>query len=935
MSDRSSVALRIMGSRETLLGPDNSLESINTTELDNGALCYVAEVDQHYSLNRLATTSPSPPAVIEPAAGPGRWTVATGGVQGAQGAQGFQGARGAQGTQGAGFQGAQGFQGATGVQGSQGTQGAGFQGAQGSQGAQGATGVQGGTGAQGQIGAQGSQGSQGASGTQGAQGAQGSQGTGTQGSQGSAGPQGPGGGAQGAQGGTGVQGNQGSQGATGAGFQGAQGGTGAQGAQGGNGAQGAQGATGTQGSQGGTGAQGTAGAQGSQGAQGFQGATGTQGNQGFQGTTGSQGATGAGTQGSQGAQGSQGGLGAQGATGAGAQGLQGSQGSQGGLGAQGAAGTGAQGNQGFQGATGAGTTGAQGSQGNQGAKGAQGTAGSTGSQGATGAQGLQGQIGAQGATGAGGAAGAQGNQGFQGATGAGTQGAQGGTGVQGNQGFQGATGAGAQGAQGFQGAKGAQGNQGFQGATGVQGTAGAQGNQGFQGATGTQGTAGAGGAQGTQGSQGASAAAINPLTQWVYVDSANAGAQTGSIAQPYVSPTAALAAHPTGNITLAIAAATYATALSIGGDRDITMIGLCGPLDKTIILGSIAVAFATTAGHTLTLQNVSITTLTSTSAAKDNLSLIDVIASGTITGSGIAATNTHLYLSSVLPGDVTTVGMQVNAITQCTQITAENANINGVISNMAATSDEAAQKIFRGCQILATPTIGGYAAYDTIFLAGFTLPNAGTLNYFDNCTVTGDIGSITDVSDKIWMQSCRLCTGLATIDLIGTFGLMNLYDCVFGPKNSSGATTLSADMSALGMDSVSEKSFWNPAEGRGKMLGDRTGSANIYQALDIGEEDAEAIGASRAVSANNGNTRFVIGATTMSANTDLTFGLTSARALMFYTVDVWDVNGHTLNLKFGATTLYSVTVGGKFPQRVRLQVTDDDLAVVFVGTENL
>ncbi len=824
MSDRSAVAFRIMGARATLLGAEDSLEGINTFELDDGVLCYVTAQKTHYSLDKTSTASPSPPNTIKPVAGPGLWSVATGGTPGAQGFQGFQGAQGFQGTQGAGFQGAQGATGSQGNQGSQGTQGAGFQGAQGFQGA---------TGVQGSIGAQG--------------------------------------------------GPAGAQGATGAGFQGAQG------SQGGNGAQGLQGLQGTQGAQG---SQGTAGAQGNQGFQGARGAQGFQGLQGLQGTTGSQGATGA-------------------------QGLQGLQGSQGTTGTQGTTGS-----QGSQGATGAGTQGAQGATGTQGSQGFQGTtgAGTQGSQGATGTQG---------------------NQGFQGATGAGSQGAQGfqgAAGTQGSQGFQGA-----RGAQGFQGLQGLQGTTGSQGATGAQGLQGLQGNQGATGTQGLQGLQGLQGTTGSQGSQGSSAAAIAPLTQWFYVDSANAGAQTGSIAQPYVSPTAAFAAHTTGNITLAIAAGTYATALSLSGDRNITMIGLCEPGDQTVILGAVSVAFATNPGHTLTLQNLSVTTVASTSAVQDNISLIDTHASGTITGSGIAITNSSLFLSSVLPTGRLT-GMRTEAITQFYQMTAENAYINGVISNMAllptstAGSQALAPKTFRGCTLAAAPTIGGYIAYDTTFLLTPTFPNAGTLNYFYDCIFTVGIGNAVAASDKVWVHGGRCTSGDPnSSDLLGNLGILYFYGTQFGPK-TTGQTLVDINMNGLGMDASAEKSFWRPVTGgSGHMNGLNSSTANIYQALDEGEENGEPLGSTnRNLDASNGNTRFVYGYDSLAADTNATFSVASARALMFYTVDIWSTNAHTINLKFGATTLYSVTTGASFkPQRVRLQVTDDDLAVVFVGTENL
>lgn len=73
MTDRSSVALRVMGSRDTLLGPENSLEAINTFTLDDGALCYVAAVRERFGLQKTSTASPDGTTIIQPAAGPGRW----------------------------------------------------------------------------------------------------------------------------------------------------------------------------------------------------------------------------------------------------------------------------------------------------------------------------------------------------------------------------------------------------------------------------------------------------------------------------------------------------------------------------------------------------------------------------------------------------------------------------------------------------------------------------------------------------------------------------------------------------------------------------------------------------------------------------------------------------------------------------------------------
>lgn len=80
MSDRSSVALRILGPRATLQGAiENSLEGVNTETLPDGALCYVSAEAKRYGLHRSSVVSPNPPDVIAPIAGPGRWIVEAGG----------------------------------------------------------------------------------------------------------------------------------------------------------------------------------------------------------------------------------------------------------------------------------------------------------------------------------------------------------------------------------------------------------------------------------------------------------------------------------------------------------------------------------------------------------------------------------------------------------------------------------------------------------------------------------------------------------------------------------------------------------------------------------------------------------------------------------------------------------------------------------------
>ncbi len=73
MTDRSSVALRTLGSRLTLTGARNSLEGINTTTLDDGARCYVSETHAEWQLHQDSAAAPDGTTIIAPATGPGRW----------------------------------------------------------------------------------------------------------------------------------------------------------------------------------------------------------------------------------------------------------------------------------------------------------------------------------------------------------------------------------------------------------------------------------------------------------------------------------------------------------------------------------------------------------------------------------------------------------------------------------------------------------------------------------------------------------------------------------------------------------------------------------------------------------------------------------------------------------------------------------------------
>lgn len=84
MSNRSSIPSRILGACSTPLGAGDSLENINTTTLDDGALCYVASSHAHFELHRDSTETPNGTTIIAPSAGPGRWIIfGSGGSQNA------------------------------------------------------------------------------------------------------------------------------------------------------------------------------------------------------------------------------------------------------------------------------------------------------------------------------------------------------------------------------------------------------------------------------------------------------------------------------------------------------------------------------------------------------------------------------------------------------------------------------------------------------------------------------------------------------------------------------------------------------------------------------------------------------------------------------------------------------------------------------------
>lgn len=76
MTDRTAAtALRLLAPRAVALGTGDgdSLQNVDTTELPNGALCWVNGDATLFRLDKLSTEAASPDLVIVPASGPGRW----------------------------------------------------------------------------------------------------------------------------------------------------------------------------------------------------------------------------------------------------------------------------------------------------------------------------------------------------------------------------------------------------------------------------------------------------------------------------------------------------------------------------------------------------------------------------------------------------------------------------------------------------------------------------------------------------------------------------------------------------------------------------------------------------------------------------------------------------------------------------------------------
>jgi len=68
------AALRLNTPVATLAGADDSLAAINTSELPNGALCFVNENESLYQLRKSSSATADSPNIIAPAqGGTGRW----------------------------------------------------------------------------------------------------------------------------------------------------------------------------------------------------------------------------------------------------------------------------------------------------------------------------------------------------------------------------------------------------------------------------------------------------------------------------------------------------------------------------------------------------------------------------------------------------------------------------------------------------------------------------------------------------------------------------------------------------------------------------------------------------------------------------------------------------------------------------------------------
>jgi hypothetical protein len=69
------ASLRILQPVATITGADDSLTSINTNELPDGAVVQVKSSYLFYVLQKESIVNPSGTDIVEPSAGPGRWVL--------------------------------------------------------------------------------------------------------------------------------------------------------------------------------------------------------------------------------------------------------------------------------------------------------------------------------------------------------------------------------------------------------------------------------------------------------------------------------------------------------------------------------------------------------------------------------------------------------------------------------------------------------------------------------------------------------------------------------------------------------------------------------------------------------------------------------------------------------------------------------------------
>ena len=78
-------SLRIMNPVATLVGADNALAAINTSQLPDGSVCLVTATHKLYVLDKTSIQTQALPGIVAPAeGGPGRWLLLPNGASGFQ-----------------------------------------------------------------------------------------------------------------------------------------------------------------------------------------------------------------------------------------------------------------------------------------------------------------------------------------------------------------------------------------------------------------------------------------------------------------------------------------------------------------------------------------------------------------------------------------------------------------------------------------------------------------------------------------------------------------------------------------------------------------------------------------------------------------------------------------------------------------------------------